>query len=319
MNTPDYFVRYYLSGPTASGKTAIGLILADRLDAEIVSMDSMSLYIGMDIGTAKPTVQEQERVPHHLLDVIAPSQEYSLSQYLHEVERVVTEIRSRGKNVLFVGGTPLYLKGLLRGIFHGPGSDARIRERLQCEADSGENLHRRLTEVDPDSARRLHHNDVRRIIRALEVYEMTGQAISAMQTQFDVPASTQTHRVVVLDWEKERLNERINERVTIMFEQGFLEETRALFERNLSKTASQAVGYRELFDYFQGKYAYLSEAQELIRLHTRQFSKKQRTWFRGLSECRFYPMCPTSDPNKLAEELFAHFCDENFWSEGAAR
>ena len=277
---------WYLTGPTASGKTALGIALAKQLDAEIISMDSMAIYRFMDIGTAKPTPAERAEVPHHLIDILDPSEEFSVSDYLQAAKQAALEIRFRGKQVLYVGGTPLYLKGLLRGLFEGPSADPVLREELTRLADSGGNLHQRLAEIDPSTARRLHPNDHRRIIRAIEVYESTGKPISFHQTQFDTPASKAEHQVFVLDWEKEELNRRIDRRVEMMFEQGFLEEARSLSKRPLSKTASQAVGYKELFDHFAGKQS-LEETVALIQLHTRQFAKRQRTWFRSLPECQF--------------------------------
>ena len=277
-----------MTGPTASGKTSLGIALAKQLHAEIISMDSMAIYRFMDIGTAKPTVAQRAEVPHHLIDILDPSEEFSVSDYLQAARQVASEIRSRGKQVLFVGGSPLYLKGLLRGIFEGPGADPTLREELARFADSGGNLHQRLAEIDPLSAKRLHPNDRRRIIRAIEVYERTGKPISVHQTQFETPASETEHQVFVLDREKEELNRRIDRRVEMMFEQGFLEEARQLLERPLGKTASQAVGYRELFDYFASETKQsLAETIALIQLHTRQFAKRQRTWFRSLPECQF--------------------------------
>jgi len=279
---------WYLTGPTASGKTSLGIAWAKRLDAEIISMDSMAIYRFMDIGTAKPTPAERAEVPHHLIDILDPSEEFSVSDYLQAAKQTAAEIRSRGRQVLFVGGTPLYLKGLLRGIFEGPGADPVLREELTRFAGSGGNLHQRLAEIDPQAAERLHPNDHRRIIRAIEVHKLTGKPISFHQTQFETPALETEHQVFVLDWKKEELNRRIDRRVEMMFEQGFLEEARKLSERSLGKTASQAVGYKELFDYFAGgTKPSLADTIALIQLHTRQFAKRQRTWFRSLPECRF--------------------------------
>ena len=279
---------WYLTGPTASGKTSLGIVLAKRLDAEIISMDSMAVYRFMDIGTAKPTAAERAEVTHHLIDILDPSESFSVSDYVQAAKQTAAEIHARGKQVLFVGGTPLYLKGLLRGIFEGPGADSTLRAELTRFADSGGNLHQRLAEIDPQAAARLHPNDSRRIIRAIEVYELTGKPISFHQTQFETPAPETEHQVFVLDWEKEELNRRIDRRVEMMFEQGFLEEAWRLSKRPLGKTASQAVGYKELFDYFADTtQPSLDDTIALIQLHTRQFAKRQRTWFRSLPECRF--------------------------------
>src|SRR4051812_29034123 len=175
-----------LTGPTGSGKSALGVALAERLGAEIVSMDSMALYRGMDIGTAKPTAAERRRVPHHLIDVLDPWESASVAWWLERAAACCRAIEERGKRVLLVGGTPLYLKALLHGLFDGPGRDPAIRERLTREAETTglQALHARLARVDPAAAARLHPNDLRRVIRALEVWEITGQPISARQRQW---------------------------------------------------------------------------------------------------------------------------------------
>ncbi|MBU4399549.1 MAG: tRNA (adenosine(37)-N6)-dimethylallyltransferase MiaA, partial [Planctomycetes bacterium] len=226
------FVRdcWFLSGPTASGKSAVGVELARRIGAEIVSLDSMALYRGMDIGTAKPTDRQRRSVPHHLIDVIEPWEEYSLAMYVEASERIAAEIAGRGRRTLFVGGTPLYLKGLLRGIFRGPPADWQLRRRLadQSQEHGGDWLHRRLLEVDPASAARLHPNDSRRLIRALEVFEKTGRPISELQRQFEVGRPASECRVFVLDWPRAELHARIERRVEEMFVAGLVDEVRRL-------------------------------------------------------------------------------------------
>jgi tRNA dimethylallyltransferase len=180
----------FLTGPTGSGKSEIGLSLAEGIGAEIVSMDSMTVYRGMDIGTAKPSVEDRQRVPHHLIDVLEPWESANVAWWLKRATECVREIAARGRRVLFVGGTPLYLKVLLYGLFEGPPVDPEIRERLEIEAEQGggETLRIRLAEVDPVSAARLHPNDVRRIVRALEVWELTGRPLSASQQEWGRPS-----------------------------------------------------------------------------------------------------------------------------------
>lgn len=297
---------WLLTGPTAAGKTGVGLELAAQLGAEIVSMDSMALYRGMDIGTAKPTPEQRQAVPHHLVDVIEPHQQYSLAEYLAAARRCVEAIKARGREVLFVGGTPLYLKGLLRGIFNGPPADWEFRRRLQEEARQhrSEWLHGRLARVDPASARRLHPNDTRRLIRALEVYEKTGRPISELQRQFDRGREAEACRVFVLNWPGRELHARIDRRVQQMFAAGLVEEVRGLLARPqpLSRTARQAVGYREVIEHLGGRHR-LAETIELVQCHTRQTAKRQRTWFRSLSECRFVPVPGRLDPAELARRI----------------
>jgi tRNA dimethylallyltransferase len=284
---------WFLSGPTASGKTAVGLELARLLGAEIVSLDSMAVYRGMDIGTAKPTPDQRAAVPHHLIDLVEPDEEYSLARYVEDARAVVDTMAARGKVPLFVGGTPLYLKALLRGIFSGPPADWALRKRWQAVAaqQGAESLHAELARVDPASALRLHPRDTRRVIRALEVFEKTGRTISELQQQFDRARPAEACRVFVLDWPREELGRRIDRRVEAMFAAGLMEEVRGLMAgpHPPGRTASQAVGYREMIEHLRGAYD-LAAAIERVKLRTRQFAKRQMTWFRGLSECRFVPM-----------------------------
>lgn len=297
---------WFLTGPTAAGKTGVGVELAGRIGAEIVSMDSMALYRGMDVGTAKPTAEQRRDVPHHLIDVIEPHQQYSLAQYLEAAHRCIDEIKARGREVLFVGGTPLYLKGLLRGIFQGPPADWDLRRRLQEQArqQGSESLHRRLTEVDPAAARRLHPNDTRRLIRALEVYEKTGRPISEFQQQFDSGREAEACRVFVLNWPRRELHDRIDRRVEAMFAAGLVDEVRGLLARPhpLSRTARQAVGYREVIEHLAGEHG-LPETIRLVQSHTRQLAKRQGTWFRSLRECRFIPVPGRLDAAGLARRI----------------
>ena len=295
----------YLTGPTASGKTAIGVALARRLDAEIVAVDSMTLYRGMDIGTAKPTDAERGGIPHHLIDVLDPWQAASVAEYRRWALAAVEDIERRGKRVLFVGGTPLYLKALLRGLFQGPGADSALRLRLEREAEEGgtKALHRRLAAVDPPTAARLHPNDRRRVIRALELVELTGQALGRLQVEHErfAPAGT---LVFALDRPRPELHDRINRRVTTMFDAGLVEEVRALWSspRPLSAVAAQGVGYREVIAMLEGK-AGLTETMERVRARSRQFAKRQCTWFRGLVEVRPWPVLPDDDVERVADRL----------------
>ena len=296
---------WYLTGPTASGKTAVGIELARLLDAEIVSLDSMAVYRGMDIGTAKPTAAERGSIPHHLIDVVDPSENFSVAQYRTLALAASQEIKNRDRTVLFVGGTPLYLKAMLRGIFEGPPADWTLRRRLIDEARTDPTiLHRRLQAVDPAAAARLHANDTRRIVRALEVYEATGTPISVFQQQFEHGRPAEEGRVFVLDWPREVLHERINRRVEAMFAAGLVEETRRLAEseRPLGRTARQAVGYREVIEHRSGKRD-LPETIELVKLRTRQFAKRQLTWFRSLSECRWVPVAAPFEPETVARRI----------------
>lgn len=303
---------WILTGPTASGKTAVGLELAERLDAEILSLDSMAVYRGMDIGTAKPTAADQRRVPHHLLDLVSPDEEFSLSPYVALAHDKVREIRSRNRQPLFVGGTPLYLKALLRGLYPGPPADWEFRRQIEEElqfVDIGE-LHRRLQMVDPLSAARLHPNDKRRIIRALEVFKLTGRPLSHEQTHFDEAPPDRGLKVVTLSWQREQLHARIGDRVDQMFAEGWVEEVRVLLATygQLGRTAAQAVGYREILEHLQGDTA-LPETVERVKLRTRQFARRQDTWFRSLSECRRLDPASSRTAGEVADRILAVFAE----------
>ncbi len=299
-----------LTGPTGCGKTALGVEIAERLGAEIVSMDSMALYRGMDIGTAKPGKEERRRVPHHLLDVLDPWESASVAWWLHQAAACARDIENRGKRVLFVGGTPLYLKALLYGLFDGPPADLRLRQRLTQEAQRVGNqvLHERLASVDPASAARLHPNDLRRVVRALEVWELTGKPISAWQKQWQCGPGTEEGaqgnepfsgsalsrsnsstlpRALWLDLPRRELYVRIDARVNHMIATGLVEEVRAWHHlpQPLSREALQALGYKEIFAYLDGQ-STLPEAVARIQTRSRNFAKRQLTWLRHLPECR---------------------------------
>ena len=278
-----------LTGPTGSGKSRLALTLAERLGAEIVSMDSMALYRHMDVGTAKPSAEDRRRVPHHLIDVLEPWEPASVAWWLARAADCCRDVEARGRRALFVGGTPLYLKALLHGLFDGPPADEALRRRLtdEAERDGREALHRRLAAVDPASAARLHPNDLRRTVRALEVWELTGRPISAWQTQWAAAPDLPPDHCLCLDLPRPELYRRIDARVEAMIAGGWLDEARALraLGRPLSREAAQALGYRELFDHLDGR-ATLEETVALIQTRSRQFAKRQLTWFRHLGGCR---------------------------------
>ena len=307
-STPPATDCWYVTGPTASGKTEIGLQLAQRLDAEIISLDSMAVYQQMDIGTAKPTAQQRQVVPHHLLDVVSAEMDYSLSQYVNEAHLAIDRIRQAGRQVLFVGGTPLYLKSLLRGIYEGPPADWEFREQIEKELEAAgvESLHQRLAQVDPLTAHRLHPHDKRRIIRALEVHKVTGQPISHQQEQFDEGQPADKCRVFVLGWPRPVLHARIENRVEAMFAAGLVEEVQKLLEQyqSLSRTASQAVGYREVIEMLQQGTS-LDATIERVTIRTRQFARRQETWFRSLSECRRIERAGVDDPMEIVEKMLS--------------
>jgi len=297
-----------LTGPTASGKTTIGLELAGLINAEIVSLDSMAIYRHLDISTAKPTREQRAQIPHHLLDIVEPNEDYSLANYVTAAESCVHQLRQRGKEALFVGGTPLYLKALLRGIFSGPPADWDFRREVAAEAQrvGPEALHARLAQVDPLSAHKLHPHNVRRIIRALEVYKITGKPISHLQMQFDEGRAAENCRVFTLQWPRQELHARIDRRVDRMFAEDVVDEIRSVREKygDVSRTAAQAVGFREVVSFLQHE---CDEAETIrrVKVRTRRFARRQETWFRSLSECRFVPRTDDTSVREVAAEIAA--------------
>jgi tRNA dimethylallyltransferase len=296
----------YLVGPTAVGKTAAALALAGRFPLEIaerpalevVSADSMQVYRGLDILSAKPSPDERARVPHHLVDVLDVTEPFSAAEFKRLADAAITDVRGRGKLPLVVGGTGLYIKSLADGIFDGPEASSEIRSRLLAEAETigVEGLHTRLARLDPKAAARIAHNDLRRIVRALEVHKATGRPISAQQTEWQQPT-----RCLMLGLRMPRatLYRRIDERVEAMFDAGVVEEVERLFQAGIerSPTAMQAIGVAEIIGALRGERT-LDEAKRLIKRNTRRYAKRQLTWFRKDSRIRWYDV--TADGSHVA-------------------
>ncbi len=265
----------------------------------------MTLYRGMDIGTAKPTLAEQGGIPHHLIDMIDPWEPTSVSQYREWSKAAVDEVQRRGKHALFVGGTALYLKALLRGLFHGPGADVELRQGLEqvAEEHGDSALHHRLAALDPIAAARLHPHDRRRVIRALEVFELTGTPISTLQAEHDQPAPARV-QVFALELPRANLHDRINRRVLRFFEMGLVEEVRGLLaaDRPMCPVAAEGIGYREVIAMLEGR-ASLNETIERVQARSRQFAKRQVTWFRGLAEVRTVSIGVDEDAETIAQRI----------------
>jgi len=276
-------------GPTACGKSALALALAEKLRAEILCVDSMTVYRGMDIGTAKPTPDERARVRHHLLDVAEPNETFAVARFVELADEVIADAARRGVPLVAVGGTPMYFKALFEGIFDGPGADEDVRSRLREK--TGAQLHAELSRVDPVAAGRIHVNDHKRLIRALEVYELTGQPISTLQTHWTgEPKWRHPVRWIGLHWNREELSRRINARVRQMIAAGWVEEVRQLLEKfgELSPTASEAAGFSELIAHVRGRIS-LDDAIEQIKISTRQLSRRQIKWFRRFRDVTWVP------------------------------
>ena len=272
-----------ITGPTASGKTALSIDMARALSLEIISCDSMQIYRGMDIGTAKATEDERRAVAHHMIDFVSPLESYSAESYRKDALSVLSDISSRGKTALFVGGTGLYVDTLMRKEAVGsPPSNPELRQRLMTEY-TPEELYQRLRDIDPASAEKTHKNNVKRVVRAIEIYELSGKTKSYFEKLTQVAVPDVQIGMITLDFHnRDRLYERIDKRVDIMLECGLLSEVRALYEAGLLKegtTAACAIGYKEIIEHIEGK-STLDEACEKIKLASRRYAKRQLTWFR---------------------------------------
>jgi len=274
---------WILTGPTASGKTEIGFDVAREIQGEIISADSMLIYRGMDIGTAKPPLSMREIISHHLIDIVSPWESYNVGKYVKDAESIISNLCKREKNFFILGGTPLYIKGIVSGIFNGPAADWNIRKRLERLADKKGNsfIYNILQRIDPVTAQKLHPNDRRRIIRAIEVYKKTKKQISLLQKQWTEERDL-NFRIICITRKREDIYKRIECRIEKMFERGLVDEVRLLLNNpyGLSKQATQALGYKEIIRHLKGECS-LDEAKEMIKLNTRRFSKRQMTWFRS--------------------------------------
>ncbi len=293
----------FLVGPTAVGKTAVSIYMAKRLKAEIISCDSMQVYKGMDIGTGKPALFKQNQVPHHMIGAISPSRNFSVSDFRKRALCRIKAIEKKGKRILFVGGTGLYMKALIDGLFPSPPADHPLRSRLlKQEKEIGRGyLYKQLLKVDKVSAKLLHPNDTRRIIRALEVYTSTGVPISVLKKKTKGLKSEYKISVFCLNRDRQKIYALINARVDYMFKRGFVAECKRLKKKRLSVTAKKALGYREVFDYLAGRIG-LKDAKELIKKNTRNFAKRQLSWFRN-DERIIWIDIDNKNPKEIAELL----------------
>ena len=287
-----------LLGPTAVGKTEIAIQLAQRLNAEIVSVDSRQIYRQMDIGTAKPTHEERQAAPHHLIDCVDISEPFSVADYQSLADAAITDIQNRDKRVLLVGGAGLYFRAIVDGLFEGPGADAAFREQLEQEAAQHgvDVLHARLRTCDPESAERIHPNNVVRVIRALEVYELTGTPMSEHQQQWHQEYQRYPFIAFCLTMPRALLYQRIEQRVDVMLANGLIAEVESLLAAGCARdtVALRSFGYKELIAYLDGKCTYL-EAVEQLKRNTRRFAKRQLTWFRKDTRIKWIDRNSTPD------------------------
>lgn len=296
----------FILGCTGCGKGAVARELARRAGGEIISVDSMKVYRRMDIGTAKPSRQARREVPHHLIDVAEPSEAFSTARFVELAETAAADIVARGRVVLAVGGTGLYIKALSEGLFEGPSADPEVRARLheKAEREGLPALHAELASVDAQAADRIHPNDLRRIVRALEVHQLTGTPISTLQTQWDRSATR--HRCTFLGLRRsiEDQNRRTNARVKRLIELGWVDEVRSLLAESPppGRTARQALGYSQLMDFVQDKIT-LEDATETIKIATRQFAKSQRTWFKRFHTTCWFDVGPDESVADVADRM----------------
>lgn len=295
-------------GPTAVGKTEIAIQLARHLNAEIVSLDSRQIYRGMDIGTAKPTPAQRQAVPHHLVDCVNVDQPFSVAAYQRLADIAITEILERDKRAMVVGGAGLYFRGIIDGLFEGPGADAEVRSKLQREADEHGNvaLHERLRQCDPETADRVHPNNLVRVIRALEIYQLTGKPISVLQGQWKKNEPRYPFRAFGLNMPRQALYRRIEDRVNQMMETGLIEEVKWLLDQGYPRNcvAMQSFGYKELIEYLDGKRT-LDEAVALLKQNTRRFAKRQLTWFCNDSRIEWLDLSQFSSVDGIVDNLLA--------------
>lgn len=295
----------FIVGPTAIGKTGISFELAKLIECEIISCDSMQVYRGMNIGTSKPAKVLLSSIPHHLVDIIEPSEEFSVAQFRALAVKTIEEIISRRKTPLLVGGSGLYVKVLIDGIFEAPVTDRELRQRLEQEAEEfGPGaLYMRLVRADAESAAKIHVNDLRRIIRALEVHEKAKAPISELRKKTSGLGDKYDVRMFGLNMERAALYRKIDERVDQMFSEGLINEARALMDGKLGLTASQALGYKEAFGYLAGAYD-LEEAKRLAKRNTRHFAKRQLTWFGRDKRIEWLELEENFDTGEIAKAIW---------------
>lgn len=295
-------------GPTCSGKSAVGFLLAKELNGEIISADSRQIYKYLDIGTAKPPLEERKKVKHHFIDEVLPEHEFNAGEFSIQAREIIDGIFESGKQPIVVGGSGLYIRALIDGFFEAPSADPEIRVELEniLRKKGGNALLEELRKVDPLAASRMLPSNTHRIIRALEVYRITGTPISELQ-KINIPPNFQSV-MVGLQWDRSKLYERINNRVDWMLNKGLLGEVKSLVEKGYSTkiTSLRTVGYQEVFQFFDGKIEYETMV-ELIKRNSRRYAKRQLTWFRRDKRIKWFDMNTEDDIYKISREIFSYF------------
>lgn len=303
MDKPKVIV---ICGPTASGKTSLGIKLANRINGEIISCDSMQIYKDMDIGTAKPTLEERNAAKHYLVDFVSPDKRYSVADYKKDAEETIDKIISEGKTPIIVGGTGLYLNSLVYGIeYPNIETDLKYREELENRvlAEGLGKLYDEASEIDPEAIKKISPNDKKRILRILEIYHATGKTKTEMEIESKKKGVKYDYRIFVLNMEREKLYDRINKRVDIMIENGLEEEVRKLIEKYTKfPTAMQGLGYKEIIEYFDNKIT-RDEAIEKIKMESRRYAKRQITWFKSYKNAIWLDAENENNVDIILEEL----------------
>lgn len=295
-------------GPTAVGKTKVSLNIAKRLSGEIISADSMQIYEHMDIGTAKPNIEERQGIAHHLIDIVKPDEEFNVSLFQQHAENIIEQIHHRSNLPIIVGGTGLYVHSLIYPlVFSEAGEDQGYRTEIESQAKEKGNewLHYQLSLVDKETANRLHPNDLRRVIRALEIYKVTGQPMSQSYRQTHHQNDKYSISLIGLTMSRKVLYDLINQRVDIMIERGLVEEVRWLVENGYDSRliSMQGLGYKEIVQYLNGKRT-LTEAIYILKRNTRRFAKRQYTWFRRLENIQWIHVDEFNHENELLESVY---------------
>ena len=293
-----------LIGPTAVGKTEVAVALAKRINAEIISCDSMQIYRGIDIASSKPTKRQIKAVPHHFIDIVSPSRQYNAALFKAAAQRVIRELHKRGKIPLITAGTGLYFHALISGLFKGPGQDSKLRKKLyqQAQKQGAATLYKRLQELDAQTAKTVHPHDLRRIVRALEVFEACGIKMSKLKEKTCGIKNRYDIYIFGLQRKRDQLYARIEDRVDRMFKRGLLAEIRKLNQHRISRTAKSLLGYKEINGFLNGEYP-CTRARELLKRNTRRYAKRQLSWFRREKGVKWIELNRKNTPESVAKKI----------------